>query len=278
MAIRNLKPTTPGQRGSSVADFAEITRDTPEKSLLRPLSKSGGRNSSGKITTRHKGGGHKRQYRLIDFRRSDKDGVPAKVAHIEYDPNRTARIALLHFADGTKRYILAPAKLEQGAPVESGPNADIKPGNNLPLRNIPLGTVIHAVELRPGGGAKLGRSAGASIQLVAREGKYAQLRLPSGEVRNVDVRCRATVGQVGNAEQSNINWGKAGRNRWKGIRPTVRGVVMNPVDHPHGGGEGKTSGGRHPVNPNGKPEGRTRRPNKESDKLIVRRRRNKNKR
>ncbi|GFZ78878.1 50S ribosomal protein L2 [Nesterenkonia alkaliphila] len=278
MAIRNLKPTTPGQRGSSVADFAEITRDTPEKSLLRPLTKTGGRNSSGKITTRHKGGGHKRQYRVIDFRRADKDGVPAKVAHIEYDPNRTARIALLHYADGTKRYILAPAKLVQGAAVESGPNADIKPGNNLPLRNIPLGTVIHAVELRPGGGAKLGRSAGASIQLVAREGKYAQLRLPSGEVRNVDVRCRATVGQVGNAEQSNLNWGKAGRMRWKGVRPTVRGVVMNPVDHPHGGGEGKTSGGRHPVNPNGKPEGRTRRPNKESDKLIVRRRRTKNKR
>ncbi|WP_261624102.1 50S ribosomal protein L2 [Nesterenkonia marinintestina] len=278
MAIRNLKPTTAGQRGASVADFAEITRDTPEKSLLRPLSKSGGRNSSGKITTRHKGGGHKRQYRLIDFRRHDKDGVPAKVAHIEYDPNRTARIALLHYADGTKRYILAPAKLVQGAAIESGPNADIKPGNNLPLRNIPLGTVIHAVELRPGGGAKLGRSAGASIQLVAREGKYAQLRLPSGEVRNVDVRCRATVGQVGNAEQSNISWGKAGRNRWKGVRPTVRGVVMNPIDHPHGGGEGKTSGGRHPVNPNGKPEGRTRRPNKQSDKLIVRRRRKKNKR
>ncbi|MCH8560533.1 50S ribosomal protein L2 [Nesterenkonia sp. LB17] len=278
MAIRNLKPNTPGQRGSSVADFAEITRDTPEKSLLRPLSKTGGRNSSGKITTRHKGGGHKRQYRVIDFRRADKDGVPAKVAHIEYDPNRTARIALLHFIDGTKRYILAPAKLEQGAAVESGPNADIKPGNNLPLRNIPLGTVVHAVELRPAGGAKLGRSAGAGIQLVAREGKFAQLRLPSGEVRNVDVRCRATIGAVGNAEQSNINWGKAGRMRWKGVRPTVRGVVMNPVDHPHGGGEGKTSGGRHPVNPNGKPEGRTRRPNKASDKLIVRRRRTKNKR
>jgi len=278
MAIRNLKPNTPGQRGSSVADFAEITRDTPEKSLLRPLSKTGGRNSSGKITTRHKGGGHKRHYRVIDFRRADKDGVPAKVAHIEYDPNRTARIALLHYIDGTKRYILAPAKLEQGAAVESGPNADIKPGNNLPLRNIPLGTVIHAVELRPAGGAKLGRSAGAGIQLVAREGKFAQLRLPSGEVRNVDVRCRATIGAVGNAEQSNINWGKAGRMRWKGVRPTVRGVVMNPVDHPHGGGEGKTSGGRHPVNPNGKPEGRTRRPNKESDKLIVRRRRTKNKR
>ncbi len=279
MAIRKYKPTTPGLRGSSVADFAEITRTTPEKSLLRPLSKTGGRNNSGKITTRHKGGGHKRQYRVVDFRRHDKDGVPAKVAHIEYDPNRTARIALLHYVDGTKRYILAPAKLNQGDTVEAGATADIKPGNNLPLRNIPLGTVIHAVELRPGGGAKLARSAGSSIQLVAREGKYAQLRLPSGEIRNVDVRCRATVGEVGNAEQSNINWGKAGRMRWKGVRPTVRGVVMNPVDHPHGGGEGKTSGGRHPVNPNGKPEGRTRRPNKESDKLIVRRRRTgKNKR
>ncbi|MEO9247625.1 50S ribosomal protein L2 [Citricoccus nitrophenolicus] len=279
MAIRKYKPTTPGLRGSSVADFAEITRTTPEKSLLRPLTKSGGRNNSGKITTRHKGGGHKRQYRVIDFRRHDKDGVPAKVAHIEYDPNRTARIALLHYVDGTKRYILAPAKLNQGDTVEAGATADIKPGNNLPLRNIPLGTVIHAVELRPGGGAKLARSAGSSIQLVAREGKYAQLRLPSGEIRNVDVRCRASVGEVGNAEQSNINWGKAGRMRWKGVRPTVRGVVMNPVDHPHGGGEGKTSGGRHPVNPNGKPEGRTRRPNKESDKLIVRRRRSgKNKR
>ncbi|QCU77471.1 50S ribosomal protein L2 [Citricoccus sp. SGAir0253] len=279
MAIRKYKPTTPGLRGSSVADFAEITRTTPEKSLLRPLSKSGGRNNSGKITTRHKGGGHKRQYRVVDFRRHDKDGVPAKVAHIEYDPNRTARIALLHYVDGTKRYILAPAKLNQGDTVEAGATADIKPGNNLPLRNIPLGTVIHAVELRPGGGAKLARSAGSSIQLVAREGRYAQLRLPSGEIRNVDVRCRATIGEVGNAEQSNINWGKAGRMRWKGVRPTVRGVVMNPVDHPHGGGEGKTSGGRHPVNPNGKPEGRTRRPNKESDKLIVRRRRTgKNKR
>ena len=247
--------------------------------LLEPQHQKSGRNNNGHITTRHKGGGHKRQYRLIDFRRHDKDGVPAKVAHIEYDPNRTARIALLHYADGTKRYILAPANLRQGAVVEAGPNADIKAGNNLPLRNIPLGTMVHAVELRPGGGAKLARSAGAAIQLVAREGKYAQLRLPSGEIRNVDVRCRATVGEVGNAEQSNINWGKAGRMRWKGVRPTVRGVVMNPVDHPHGGGEGKTSGGRHPVNPNGKPEGRTRRPNKESDKYIVRRRRSgKNKR
>ena len=279
MAIRKYKPTTPGRRGSSVADFAEITRSTPEKSLLRPLPKTGGRNNTGRITTRHIGGGHKRQYRVIDFRRNDKDGVNARVAHIEYDPNRTARIALLHFEDGTKRYILAPNKLGQGDVVESGAGADIKPGNNLPLKNIPTGTVIHAIELRPGGGAKLARSAGTSVRLVAKDGAFAQLRLPSGEIRNVDARCRATIGEVGNAEQSNINWGKAGRKRWLGVRPTVRGVAMNPVDHPHGGGEGKTSGGRHPVNPNGKPEGRTRRPNKESDKLIVRRRRTgKNKR
>ena len=272
MAIRKYKPTTPGRRGSSVSDFAEITRSTPEKALLRPLSKSGGRNAHGRITTRHRGGGHKRAYRLIDFRRLDKDGIPAKVAHIEYDPNRTARIALLHYADGEKRYIIAPKGLVQGAPIESGAGADIKPGNNLPLRNIPTGTTIHAVELRPGGGAKMARSAGASIQLLGKEGTYATLRMPSGEIRRVDVRCRATVGEVGNAEQSNINWGKAGRMRWKGVRPTVRGVVMNPVDHPHGGGEGKTSGGRHPVSPWGKPEGRTRK-NKASDKLIVRRRR-----
>jgi len=272
MGIRKYKPTTPGLRGSSVADFAEITRSTPEKSLLRPLTKTGGRNNSGKITTRHKGGGHKRQYRLIDFRRHDKDGVPAKVAHIEYDPNRTARIALLHYVDGTKRYIIAPNKLKQGDQIEAGPDADIKPGNNLPLRNIPVGTTIHCVELRPGGGAKIARSAGISAQLVAREGTKATLRMPSGEMRFVDVRCRATVGEVGNAEQSNINWGKAGRNRWKGIRPTVRGVAMNPVDHPHGGGEGKTSGGRHPVSPWGQSEGRTRHANKESDKYIVRRR------
>ncbi|MBS5749073.1 MAG: 50S ribosomal protein L2, partial [Actinotignum schaalii] len=269
---RKYKPTTPGRRGASVADFAEITRSTPEKSLVRPLKKTGGRNNQGRITTRHKGGGHKRQYRLIDFRRWDKDGVPAKVAHIEYDPNRTARIALLHFVDGEKRYIVAPRGVKQGDLIETGPNADIKPGNNLPLRNIPLGTTVHNVELKPLGGAKIARSAGASVQLVAREGKYAQLRMPSGEIRNVDVRCRATVGEVGNAEQANINWGKAGRMRWKGVRPTVRGVVMNPVDHPHGGGEGKTSGGRHPVSPWGKKEGRTRRPNKASDKLIVRRR------
>ncbi|WP_067895322.1 50S ribosomal protein L2 [Nocardia vaccinii] len=272
MAIRKYKPTTPGRRGASVSDFAEITRSTPEKSLLRPLSKSGGRNAHGRITTRHRGGGHKRAYRLIDFRRLDKDGIPAKVAHIEYDPNRTANIALLHYADGEKRYIIAPKGVGQGTRIESGAGADIKPGNNLPLRSIPTGTTVHAVELRPGGGAKLARSAGMSIQLLGKEGAYAVLRMPSGEIRRVDVRCRATIGEVGNAEQSNINWGKAGRMRWKGKRPTVRGVVMNPVDHPHGGGEGKTSGGRHPVSPWGQPEGRTRKPNRPSDKLIVRRR------
>ncbi|GAA2179356.1 50S ribosomal protein L2 [Brooklawnia cerclae] len=278
MAIRKYKPTTPGRRGASVSDFAEVTRSTPEKSLLAPKSKTGGRNNQGRITTRHIGGGHKQAYRVVDFRRYDKDGVPAKVAHIEYDPNRTARIALLHYADGEKRYIIAPAGLVQGAQVVSGPEADIKPGNNLPLRNIPVGTTVHAVELRPGGGAKLARSAGASIQLVAREGKMATLRMPSGEMRMVDVRCRATIGGVGNAEQSNINWGKAGRMRWKGVRPTVRGVVMNPHDHPHGGGEGRTSGGRHPVSPWGKPEGRTRDKNKASSKLIVRRRKSGKKR
>ncbi len=272
MGIRKYKPTTPGRRGSSVADFAELTRSTPEKSLLVPIKKTGGRNNQGRVTTRHIGGGHKQAYRIVDFKRYDKDGVPAKVAHIEYDPNRTARLALLHYADGEKRYIIAPAGLAQGAHVEAGEGADIKPGNNLPLRNIPVGTIVHAVELRPGGGAKMGRSAGARIQLVAREGRMATLRLPSGEMRMVDVRCRATVGEVGNAEQSNINWGKAGRNRWKGIRPTVRGVVMNPIDHPHGGGEGRTSGGRHPVSPWGKPEGRTRKKNKASNALIVRRR------
>jgi len=276
MALRNLKPTTPGQRGASVPDFEEITRQKPEKSLVRPINSKGGRNASGRVTMRHQGGGHKRAYRLIDFLRNDKDGITAKVAHIEYDPNRTSRIALLHYADGEKRYIIAPNKLEQGDVIENGPKADIKPGNNLPLRNIPVGTVVHAIEIRPGGGAKIARSAGASVQLVAKEGSLAQLRMPSGEIRNVDVRCRATVGEVGNAEQSNINLGKAGRNRWKGKRPTVRGVVMNPVDHPHGGGEGRTSGGRHPVSPWGKPEKRTRK-KKASDSLIVRRRKsNKN--
>lgn len=277
MGIRKYKPTTPGRRGSSVADFVEITRSTPEKSLVRPLHSKGGRNA-GRVTVRHQGGGHKRAYRVIDFRRHDKDGVPAKVAHIEYDPNRTARIALLHYADGEKRYILAPRNLQQGDRVENGPGADIKPGNNLALRNIPVGTTIHAIELRPGGGAKFARSAGTSVQLLAKEGSMAHLRMPSGEIRLVDARCRATVGEVGNAEQSNINWGKAGRKRWLGVRPTVRGVAMNPVDHPHGGGEGKTSGGRHPVSPWGQKEGRTRSPKKASSKYIVRRRKTNKKR
>jgi large subunit ribosomal protein L2 len=278
MGIRKYKPTTPGRRGSSVADFVEVTRTSPEKSLVSPKPKTGGRNSQGRITTRHIGGGHKQAYRLVDFKRYDKDGVPAKVAHIEYDPNRTARIALLHYVDGEKRYIIAPQGLVQGASVEAGEGADIRPGNNLPLRNVPVGTTVHAVELRPGGGAKMGRSAGAAIQLVAREGRYATLRMPSGEMRLVDVRCRATIGSVGNSEQSNINWGKAGRMRWKGVRPTVRGVAMNPIDHPHGGGEGKTSGGRHPVSPWGKPEGRTRDKNKASSRLIIRRRKSGKKR
>ena len=271
MALRKLKPVTPSSRGASVPDFAEITRTTPEKSLVRPIHSKGGRNATGRITVRHQGGGHKRAYRLIDFVRNDKDGIPAVVAHIEYDPNRSARIALLHFADGEKRYIIAPKKLSQGDRIENGPSADIKPGNNLPLRNIPVGTMIHAIELRPGGGAKIGRSAGAAVQLVAKDGPYAQLRMPSGEIRNVDVRCRATVGEVGNEDHSNVALGKAGRKRWLGIRPTVRGVVMNPVDHPHGGGEGKTSGGRHPVSPWGKPEARSRK-KKASDQFIVRRR------
>ena len=271
MALRNLKPVTPSSRGRIVPDFSEVTRSTPEKSLIRPINSKGGRNAAGRITTRHQGGGHKRAYRVVDFLRNDKDGVPATVAHIEYDPNRSARIALLHFADGEKRYIICPDGVVQGTKIENGPAADIKPGNNLPLRNIPVGTNIHAIETRPGGGARIARSAGAGVQLVAKDGPYAQLRMPSGEIRNVDVRCRATVGVVGNAEQSTINSGKAGRSRWKGRRPTVRGVVMNPVDHPHGGGEGKTSGGRHPVSPWGKPEVRSRK-KKASDQLIVRRR------
>ena len=278
MGIRKFKPTTPGRRGSSVADFVEVTRSTPEKSLVRPIAKTGGRNNAGRITTRHIGGGHKRAYRLIDFRRHDKDGVPATVAHIEYDPNRAPRTAQLHSPGGENRYPRAPNKHKQGDTTESGPSADIKPGNALPLRNIPTGTVIHAIEIKPGGGAKIARSAGARVQLVAKDGAFAQLRMPSGEIRNVDARCRATVGEVGNAEQSNINWGKAGRMRWKGKRPTVRGVAMNPIDHPHGGGEGKTSGGRHPVSPWGQQEGRTRKAHKESDKLIVRRRRSGKKR
>jgi large subunit ribosomal protein L2 len=271
MGIRNYKPTSPGRRGASGADFVEVTKSTPEKSLLAPTPKSGGRNVHGRITSRHRGGGHKQRYRIIDFRRN-KDGVPAKVAAIEYDPNRTARIALLHYLDGEKRYILAPNRLRVGDLVESGEGADIKAGNALPLRSIPVGTMVHAVELRPGGGAKMGRSAGVAIQLLAKEGGRATLRMPSGEIRQVEVTCRATVGEVGNPEHDLINWGKAGRSRRKGRRPQTRGVAMNPVDHPLGGGEGKSSGGRHPVSPWGKPEGRTRRRNKPSDRMILRRR------
>ncbi len=272
MAIRKRKPTSAGRRFQSVSDFSEITSTKPEKSLLEPMSRSGGRNSYGRKTSRHRGGGHKVQYRLIDFKRT-KDAIPAKVATIEYDPNRNARIALLHYADGEKRYILAPAKLSVGDAIESGPKADIKVGNALPLRFIPVGTVIHNVELRPGQGGKIARSAGMSVQLVAKEGEFATLRLPSTEMRRVPIDCRASIGEVGNSEFELLSVGKAGRNRWKGIRPQTRGVAMNPVDHPLGGGEGKTSGGRHPVSPWGKPEGRTRSREKYSDRLIVRRRR-----
>ena len=271
MAIRKYKPTTPGRRGSGVSDFSELTRKKPEKSLVRPKPQKAGRNVYGRVTTRHKGGGHKRQYRVIDFRR-EKDGITAKVASIEYDPNRSARIALLHYADGEKRYILAPQGLRVGELVSSGSGADIRPGNALPLANIPVGTVVHAVELRPGGGAKMARSAGTGIQLVAKESGFAQLRLPSGEIRRVDLRCRASVGQVGNPEHELVSLGKAGRKRWLGVRPTTRGVAMNPVDHPLGGGEGKSSGGRHPTTPWGKKEGRTRKKGKASDRYIVRRR------
>jgi large subunit ribosomal protein L2 len=273
MGIRRYKPTTPGRRGASQSDYKEITRSKPEKSLTRPVKSSGGRNAHGRITARYRGGGNKRRYRIVDFRRN-KDGVPAKVFSIEYDPNRNCRIALLHYRDGEKRYILAPDKLSVGDMVVSGTDADIKPGNALPLRNIPVGTVVHGVELRPGGGAKIARSAGTSVQLLAKEGMHAHLRMPSGEIRLVEAACRATVGEVGNAEWELINWGKAGRTRYKGRRPHVRGVVMNPVDHPLGGGEGKSSGGRHPVSPWGKPEGRTRK-RKPSDRMIQRRRKSK---
>jgi large subunit ribosomal protein L2 len=272
--IRKYKPTSSGRRFMTVSTFEEITKTEPEKALLEPLTKKGGRNNKGRITTRHQGGGHKRRYRVIDFKRG-KDGVPAKVAAIEYDPNRSARIALLHYADGEKRYILAPARLKVGDRIESGPGADIKPGNSLPLANIPTGTMVHNVELKPGKGGQLARSAGSSIQLVAKEGTYATLRLPSGEMRRVLVACRATIGQVGNVDHENVTGGKAGRSRWRGKRPTVRGSAMNPVDHPHGGGEGKSKGGRHPVTPWGVPTlgKRTRRKHKESNKLIVRGRR-----
>lgn len=274
MGVKQYKPSSPGRRFQTVSDFAEITTTTPEKSLLEPLPKKAGRNNYGRITTRHQGGGHKRKYRKIDFKRN-KDGIPAKVASIEYDPNRSARIALLNYADGAKAYILQPKGLKVGDVVESGVNADIKPGNALPLANIPVGTLVHAVEFQPGKGAAMARSAGTSIQLMGKEGAYAILRMPSSEMRRVLLECRATVGEVGNAEHSNIRLGKAGRKRWLGVRPTVRGTVMNPVDHPHGGGEGKNkSAGRHPVTPWGVPTKghRTRNPKKASSKLIIRRR------
>ena len=272
MAIRKRKPSSPGRRFQTSSDFSELTTSSPEKSLLAKQSSTGGRNNHGRKTARHRGGGHKRRYRVIDFRRA-KDGVPATVASIEYDPNRNCRIALLNYRDGEKRYILAPRGLSVGDVVSSGNSSDIKPGNALPLRYIPVGTVIHAVELRPGGGASLGRSAGTSIQLVAKEGSTATVRLPSTEMRRVPIDCRGTVGEVGNAEAELVKIGKAGRSRWKGKRPQTRGVAMNPVDHPHGGGEGKSSGGRHPVSPWGQPEGRTRKKGKKSSAQIIRRRR-----
>ena len=273
MAIKKYKPTSPGRRFVTVSAFNEITKTEPEKSLLEPLTKKAGRNANGRITVRHRGGGHKRMYRVIDFKRN-KDGVPAKVAAVEYDPNRSARIALLHYADGDKRYIIAPNGLSVGAVIESGPQADIKVGNALPLQNIPVGTMVHNIELHPGHGGQLVRSAGTSAQLMAKEGKYATLRMPSGEMRMVLQACRATIGQVGNIDHENITIGKAGRQRWLGKRPTVRGIVMNPVDHPHGGGEGRSPIGRNPVTPWGKPAlgARTRKKNKASNKLIVKRR------
>ena len=270
MPVRKTKPTSAGRRFQSYSDYSEVTRREPEKSLVEPKHKKAGRNSYGRITSRRQGGGNKNRYRVIDFRRN-KDGVPAKVAHIEYDPNRNARIALLHYVDGEKRYILLPNRVKVGDVIQSGAGAEIRPGNALPLRNIPVGTVVHNVELKPGAGGKMARSAGSSVQVVAKEGDKATLRLPSGEMRLVPASCRATVGEVGNAEAELLSLGKAGRNRWKNRRPKVRGVAMNPVDHPLGGGEGKSSGGRHPVTPWGKPEGRTRK-KKASDDLIVRRR------
>jgi large subunit ribosomal protein L2 len=277
MPIKKYKPTSPGRRFRTVSDFSEITKSKPEKSLLEKKSGTGGRNVHGRKTSRHRGGGHKQRYRAVDFRRT-KDGVPATVAAIEYDPNRNARLALLHYHDGEKRYILAPLRVKVGDLLESGSGAEIKPGNALPLRNIPAGTMVHAVELRPGGGAKMGRAAGTAIQLVAKESDLALLRLPSGEMRNVLLDCRATIGQVGNPEAELIKGGKAGRSRWRGVRPQTRGVAMNPVDHPLGGGEGKSSGGRHPTSPWGKTEGRTRKKHKQSDRLIVRRRTKKGRR
>jgi len=272
MPLKKVRPTSPGRRFQAFSTYEEITSRTPERSLLTALRKSGGRNSNGRITSRHRGGGHKKHYRLIDFKR-DKTGIPAKVATIEYDPNRSARIALLHYVDGEKRYILAPLGLQVGDVVESGPNADIRPGNALPLTSIPLGTHIHNIELRTGRGGQIVRSAGGFAQLMAKEDRYAQIKLPSGEVRMVLLNCRATIGQIGNVEHENKSLGKAGRKRWLGKRPKVRGVAMNPVDHPMGGGEGRSSGGRHPCTPWGKPtKGYKTRNKRKSDRLIVRKR------
>ncbi|MGB9698294.1 MAG: 50S ribosomal protein L2 [Thermodesulfobacteriota bacterium] len=272
MGIKSYKPTSPGRRFQTVLDFAEITRREPEKSLLLPLKKTGGRNCYGRITSRYIGGGHKRLYRIIDFKR-DKHGIPARVASIEYDPNRSAFIALLHYADGEKRYILAPHNLQVGEILMSGENVDIKPGNALPLKNIPLGTLIHNIELKKGKGGQIIRSAGTYGQLMAKEGNYAHIKLPSGEVRMVHLECYATIGQVSNLDHENVSIGKAGRSRWLGRNPRVRGVAMNPVDHPLGGGEGKTSGGRHPVTPWGVPtKGYKTRRNKATDKFILKRR------
>lgn len=273
MALKKYKPTTPSRRSATVLTFDEITKDKPERSLVESGKRKAGRNSAGRITVRHRGGGHKRQYRVIDFRR-DKFGVPAKVAAIEYDPNRSANIALLHYADGEKRYILAPAGLKVGTRLVSGPQAEPMTGNAMRLQRVPLGTLIHNIELEPGRGARLVRTAGAGAQLMAREGRFAHVKLPSGEIRMLSVNCMATVGQVGNAEHSSVSDGKAGRRRWRGIRPTVRGVAMNPVDHPMGGGEGRSSGGGQPVSPWGKlaKGGRTRRKRKPSGRFIVKRR------
>ncbi len=272
MAIKKVKPTSPGRRFQTYQTFEELTDKSPEKRLLRPIRSTGGRNNKGRVTCRHRGGGHKRHYRIIDFKR-DKVNIPAKVAGIEYDPNRSARIALLHYVDGEKRYILAPLKLEVGDTVMSGPEADIRPGNTLPLKQIPLGTHIHNIELRLGKGGQIVRSAGTYAQLMAKEGRYALVKLPSGEVRMVLGGCRATVGQLGNLMHENVSLGKAGRKRWLGKRPKVRGVAMNPVDHPMGGGEGRSSGGRHPCSPWGVPtKGYRTRKNKRSDRYIVKRR------
>ena len=272
MAVVKAKPTSPGRRFVVTVVNPDLHKGAPHKPLLKGLSKSGGRNNNGRITTRHRGGGHKRHYRIIDFKRN-KDGVPARVERLEYDPNRTANLALLKYADGERRYIIAPKGLRANDPVMSGGSAPIRPGNAMALRSIPVGSVVHCIELKPGKGAQLARSAGTSAQLVAREGNYATLRLRSGEMRRVHAECRATVGEVGNSEHNLRSLGKAGAKRWRGVRPTVRGVAMNPVDHPHGGGEGKSSGGRHPVSPWGVPtKGHKTRSNKRTDGLIVRRR------